>query len=187
MRNLVSQIRFNLDDDETTSKIYINEDLPKLLNDRRNHMWLVVKTAREKEIPAKVAGNKLQVNNITYDYRNMDCLPTGLKPGDITIKEIGGSIVFSSEHAWISNFYKVPVKIQNVVFDSSEQAFQYIKARRNREPELVALILKAKSAKEVKKISKGISIKPEWDMYKEEVMTRVIEANLLKMNCWHES
>lgn len=139
-------------------------------------MRLVVKTARDKEIPAKVSGNKLQVNNITYDYRNLDCLPTGLKPGDIMVKEIGGSIVFSSEHAWISNFYPTPVKIQDVVFNSSEQAFQYIKARRNNEPELAAQILKAKLAKEVKKISKGISIKPDWDMYKEEVMTRVIEA-----------
>lgn len=176
IRNLVSQIRFNFDDDESTSKIYLNEDLPKTLNDRRNLMRLVVKTARDKEIPAKVAGNKLQVNNITYDYRNLDCLPTGLKPGDITIKEVGGSIVFSSEHAWISNFYPVPVKIQDVVFNSSEQAFQYIKARRNNEPELAAQILKAKLAKEVKKISKGISILPQWDMYKEEVMTRVIEA-----------
>lgn len=176
VRNLVSQIRFNLDDDESTSKIYLNEDLPKILNDRRNLMRLVVKTAREKHIPAKVAGNKLQVNNIAYDYRNLDCLPSGLKLGDIMIKDIGGSLVFSSEHAWISNFYQVPVKIQDVVFNSGEQAFQYIKARRNNEPELAALILKAKLAKEVKKISKGISVKPEWDMYKEEVMARVIEA-----------
>lgn len=61
------------------------------------------------------------------------------------------------------------------MFNSSEQAFQYIKARRNNEPELTAQILKAKLAKEVKKISEGISIKPEWDMHKEEV-TRVIEA-----------
>lgn len=42
--------------------------------------------------------------------------------------------------------------------------------------EILALILKAKSAREVKKISKGISLKPEWDMQKEEIMMRVIEA-----------
>lgn len=139
-------------------------------------MRLVVKTAKEKNIPAKVAGNKLQVDNITYEYRNLDCLPTGLKPGDIMVKEIGGSIVFNSEHAWISNFYPTPVKIQNVTFGSAEQAFQYIKARRNKLPESAALILKAKDAKEAKKISKGIDITPSWDLYKEEIMTRVIEA-----------
>lgn len=151
IRNLVSQIRFNLEDDDETARIYLNDNLPKILNVGRYLMRLVVKTAKEKNIPAKVSGNNLLVNNVTYEYRNMDCLPSGLRPGDIMVKEIGGNIVFNSEHAWISNFYPTPVKIQNVTFGSAEQAFQYIKARRNKAPDLAALILKAKPQNRLKR------------------------------------
>lgn len=175
-RNEVSKIRFNLDDDESTKNVYLNEDLPKTLNERKSLMRLVVKTAKEKQIPAKLSGGKITVNNVTYDHRNLNCLPKGLKPDELMIKEIDGKIYFSSDKAWLSNFFPTPIQLQGVSFHSSEQAFQYVKACRNNAPELATLILKSKNALESKRIGKGIEVKARWDRTKDEVMKRILEA-----------
>lgn len=175
-RNKVSRIRFNLEDDENTKNVYLNEDLPKTLNDRKSLMRLVVKAAKEKQLPAKLSGGKVMVNNVTYDHRNLNCLPKGLKPDELMIKEIEGKLYFSSDKAWLSNFFPTSIQLQGVTFHSSEQVFQYVKACRNNAPELAALILKSKNALEAKRIGKGIEIKSKWDRTKEEVMKRILEA-----------
>lgn len=175
-RNEVSRIRFNLDDDESTKNVYLNEDLPKVLNERKSLMRLVVKAAKEKQIPAKLSGGKVTVNNVTYDHQNLNCLPKGLKPDELMIMEIDGKLYFSSDKAWLANFFPTQLQLQGVAFNSSEQAFQYVKACRNNAPELASLILKSKNAVEAKRIGKGIEIKPKWDRTKEEVMKRILEA-----------
>lgn len=176
VRNEISRIRFALDDDDATKQIYLNEDLPKALNDRRYLMRLVVKAAKEKKIPAKLSGGKVTVNNITYDHRNLDCLPKGLRPDELKVKAVGGNIAFCSENAWLSNFYPCAFKMQDQLFSSAEQAFQYIKACRNNHPTQASLILKARDAKEAKIIGSGVQIVPKWDIVKEEIMTRVVTA-----------
>lgn len=37
IRNEISDIRFNLDGNQDTKQVYLNEDLPQVLNDRRSH------------------------------------------------------------------------------------------------------------------------------------------------------
>lgn len=111
-RNQISQIRFDLNDALGNNKIYVNDDLPKVVNDRRSLMRIVVKSAKEMNIPAKTAGNKVTVNNLTYSFRNLDCLPKGLKPEDLMMKDIRGHLYFSSEHAWLSNFYLTTITLQ---------------------------------------------------------------------------
>lgn len=80
VRNQISQVRFDLDDDASKKKIYVNDDHPKAINDRRSLMRVVVKSAKEKNIPAKLSGGKLTVNNVSYSHKNLDCLPKGLRP-----------------------------------------------------------------------------------------------------------
>lgn len=81
------------------------------------------------------------------------------------IRDTGGHFYFSSEHAWLSNFYPSTVNLQGMTFSSAEQAYQYIKARRNGEPDRAKLILRAKGAKEAKNIGKDVHLKPTWDLH----------------------
>lgn len=111
-RNQISQIRFDLDDEVANRKVYVNEDLPKIINDRRSLMRIVVKSAKEMQIPAKISGNNVTVNSVAYSFKNLDCLPKGLKPEDLMIKDSGGHLYFSSEHAWLSNFYPTSIQLQ---------------------------------------------------------------------------
>lgn len=64
-RNAIAQVKFQLDDEAVNKNVYLNDDLPKVVNERRSLMHLVVKTAKELNIPAKLSGNKLSVNNVT--------------------------------------------------------------------------------------------------------------------------
>lgn len=97
VRNQSSQIRFDLDDETAKKKIYVNDDLPKAINDRRSLIRLVVKTAKDMNIPAKMTGGKLTVNHVYYAHENMDCLPKGLRLENM-IKDTGGPLYFCSQY-----------------------------------------------------------------------------------------
>lgn len=176
VRNQISQIRFDLDDDSAKKKIYVNDDLPKVINDRRSLMTIVVKSAKQQNIPAKMSGGKVTVNHVSYSHRNLDCLPKGLRPEDVMMKDTGSHLYFSSEYAWPSNFYPANFVLQGMAFTSAEQAFQCIKARRNGYPDLANMILRSKDAKDAKKSGKGVTPLPSWDKIKDEVMRQVIQA-----------
>lgn len=80
-------------------------------------MRLVVKNAKDQQIPAKLSGNKVTINNITYEHKNLDCLPKGLRLEDIKVKEVAGGIAFASKHAWPSNFYPVNFQLLGKKFN----------------------------------------------------------------------
>lgn len=176
MRNKVSQIRLGLDDDNSKRKVYLNDDLPKVENERRAVMRLVIKEAKIKGIPAKMTGSKMMVNNITYDFHNLHCLPKDLRVESIKTKEHDGDLVFQSEHSWLSNFFPTPISLQGINFHSAEHAFQYAKACRNKQPDMASLILNTKTAKAAKKLGWGVERNKEWDQQKDEVMVRIVNA-----------
>lgn len=179
-RNAIAQVKFQLDDEAVNKNVYLNDDLPKVINERRSLMCLVVKEAKTRRIPAKLSGNKLMVNNLTYEYKNLDCLPKGLRPEDIKMKEYGDTIAFHSEHSWLSNFFTSPFDLQGLSFVSGEQAYQYAKACRNNELDQAALIMKTNSPKEAKKLGAGVTPNRKWDTVKEEIMRRIISAKFAK-------
>lgn len=139
-------------------------------------MRLVIKEAKTKGIPAKMAGSKLMVNNVTYDFHNLSCLPKDLQVSTIKTKECDGDIVFQSEHSWLSNFFPSPVTLQGIEFHSAEQAFQYAKACRNKQPEIASMVLKSKTARAAKKHGAGVERNREWDQQKEEIMIKIVNA-----------
>lgn len=49
-RNTIAQVKFQLDDEAVNKNIYLNDDLPKVLNERRSLMHLVVKAAKERQL-----------------------------------------------------------------------------------------------------------------------------------------
>lgn len=103
-------------------------------------------------------------------------MPEDLQVGNIKTKEHEGDLVFQSEHSWLSNFFPSPVSLQGIDFHSAEQAFQYVKACRNKQPEMASLILNTKSAKAAKKLGWGVERNKEWDQQKDEIMVRIVNA-----------
>lgn len=176
VRDSIAAIRAQLTDEDTDDRIYLNSDLPKSLSDRQTEFRMIQKLAKESKIPVKISGNKICVNNITYDHTNLDCLPKGLRLEDARIREHNGALAFYSKYAWLSNFYMCPVKIQGISFNSAEQAYQYVRARRNNAPELATIILRSATPGAAKLAGKGVELLPMWDSDKERIMKRVLES-----------
>lgn len=82
IRNDICSIRNSLNDEDRETKVYLNDDLPQLMIDRKAAFRTVVKLAKSKKIPASSTNTKLTVNNITYSHRNLDCLPEGCQLED---------------------------------------------------------------------------------------------------------
>lgn len=174
VRNTVASIKMNLNDEDSEKKIYLNDDLPQLINDRRADFRTIVKLAKSKNVPVSMTNSKVTVNNVTYSHKNLDCLPAGLKLEDAKMINVKGGIAFFTSHAWLSNFYPAPIELQGQSFLTSEQAYQYTKAIRLNDPYTATLILRAKSPKEAKMLGAGVEVKGKWDDDKIDVMRLVV-------------
>lgn len=174
-RNDIYAIRSALNDTESTTKVYLNDDLPQLINERRSKFRIISKIAKMQKIPVSYQNNQITVNNITYSHRNMDCLPKGVRLEDAKIVKVKGGLAFHSEHAWLSNFFPCQIEIQGLTFKSAEQAFQYTRAIHLKDTHLANLILRSRNAKEAKLLSHGNNkTTPEWDNDRFDVMRHVV-------------
>lgn len=180
MRNTVAAIRTNLNDEENKAKIYLNDDLPQLLNERRAKFRKIVKLAKSKKIPASTRSDKLTVNNITYTHKNLDCLPEGLRLEDTMTVRVKGGIAFCSEDSWLSNFFPSEIDISGVKFQSAEHAYQYVRSMKLGDPQLATMIHRAKNAKEAKILSSNLTSNEEWDRDKVDVMRKINEEKFLQ-------
>lgn len=173
-RNEVFAIRSELNDTDSLTRVYLNDDLPQLINERRSNFRIISKLAKAQKIPVSYQNDRITVNNITYKYRDIDCLPNGLRLQDAKIVKVKGGIAFHSENAWLSNFYPCKIVLQGITFTSSEQAFQYTRALRLKEPHTASLILRSRKAVQAKRLGKSITTTtPEWDNDRFDVMRRI--------------
>lgn len=173
-RNECYAIRTSLNDDDSSKKIYLNDDLPQLMKERRRDFRTIIKLAKEQKIPASGGLNKITVNNITYTHKNLDCLPSGLTLEDAKVVKVKGGYAFQSEHAWPSNFYPSPIEIEGIPFPTVEHAYHYSRAMRHNDSHSATLILRTKNPKNVKKLSYGIETSRDWDRDKIDIMRHLI-------------
>lgn len=180
VRNEVTDIRSRLNEEDSKTKIYLNDDLPQQLNERRAALRSIVRIAKSKSIPASTQGDRVTVNNITYTHKNLDCLPQGVTLEDVNVVEVKGGYAFSSEHAWLSNFYPVKIKIQGKCFNSAEQAYQYTRAMCLKDSQTATMIMRARNAKESKKLSYNVESNDQWDADKIDVMRQIVTEKFLQ-------
>lgn len=174
-RNDLYSIRSALNDSEATTKVYLNDDLPQLINERRANFRIITKLAKSQNIPVSYQNNQITVNNLTYSHRNMDCLPAGLRLEDAKIVRVKGGVAFHSAHAWMSNFYPCRIDIQGITFSSAEQAFQYTRAIRLKDTHLASLIIRSNKASKAKSLgNSNTSSTPEWERDRFDVMRHIV-------------
>lgn len=170
----MAAIRSSLNDEDSDAKIYLNDHLPQLLNERRATFRSIMKLAKSNKIPASMQGNKLTVNSITYSHKNLDCLPAGVTLEDAQMFLVKGGIAFQSEHAWPSNFFPKKIELQGMVFPSAEHANQYSRAIILGDPNLAKMITRTKTTKQVKSLGSQIESKESWDKVKIDIMKTIV-------------
>lgn len=159
---------------DTYSKVYINEDLPRIINERRADIRAVYANAVEKKQPAKMAGTKVTVNNVTYKHYQLDKLPEGLRLVDTKIVQVHGGIAFGSDKAYLSNFYPCKFRINGQLFDSAEKAYQYARAMNMKAPEIARQVYDSTSARGCKRLSYHLEPTDAWDRDKRDIMKLIV-------------
>lgn len=147
----MAAIRQNLSDEDRTSKVYLND-----------------------EIPVSSNNEKITVNNITYSFRYLDCLLAGLCLEDANVVKVKGGLAFFTENAWLSYFFPVDMEIQGMKFHSAEQAYQYTRAMRLGKPNLATMIYRSRRAKEAKMLGYKTLSNEKWDNDKIDVMRTIL-------------
>lgn len=108
---------------------------------------------------------------------------------------------FKGEHRWLSNMYASPVSVDGIVYPTAEHAFQ---AAKTQDPEEKMKIAKAKSPAMAKRIGQQVTLRPDWDGVKRQVMAEILrlkfadpvlarklvstgDAELIEGNHWHDN
>ena len=160
-------------------KVYINEDLPALIKTRRAELRAVVRHANAEGVAAKQSGDKITVGGQTYDHRTLDCLPAKLPLESACMKPIGNdNIGFHSKHSPLSNFHPCTLVMENVAYNSTEQAFQACKARFNDRDDIAKKIMAQSDCVPIMRL--GNMIKPQrdspWFDQREQIMKSALLA-----------
>lgn len=162
-----------LRDTDEFSSVFINEDLPQIIVQRRADVRSVYLNAIEKGHDAKMIGTKVIVD-IPYKHRDLEKLPQGLKLSDSKIVNVKGGLAFATANAYLSNFFRCDLEYNGLLFDSAERAYQFERCKRLGAPEIAQQVLDAKDAKACKQASWYVKSTPEWDAQKRGIMKEIV-------------
>lgn len=186
VRNEVMKKKKLLKESDETRHLFMNEDLPPIINKRRSDMRAVVDNARNKNVPASMAGNRMIVNDITYEYKDIHSLPPGLKLADAKLQAVKGGFAFQSEYAFLSNFYPCEISFNNMFFRSSEQLYQYERAIFANNTRCANDILNANTPQAAKREGFRVGNSPGWDRVKltkmKDIVTMKFDQNPVLKN-----
>ena len=167
--------------DNSTSNVYINEDLPPQTKKERAALRAIATHARhlEPQVNARVAGDTLYINNEMYKYEDIDILPAKFSLASARTPRVTGNVVgFTSEHSPLSNFFPCNIQIQGQNWISIEQYFQYMKCQTTQNDRVADLIRKETDSLRIKRLGDRVAIRSnsEWPRVEERVMREAIQA-----------
>ena len=119
---------------DTARNVFVSEDYPSEIEKRRKELYPIASAANKMEEykrKVKVTGDKLVVNHKSYTQATLHELPTALQPMKLserssdTVLVVGG---ITSRHHPLSNFHRSQFVLDDINFNCSEQAYQYLKA-----------------------------------------------------------
>ena len=170
-RDHVFAKRVNLKTSRDYGRIWINEDLAPAARRTKTVVRLVTKQAQNKGIPCKNGKFSVTVGDIKYNENTLTELPNQLSVKNVKQVQIDPrTVAYQSEFAPFSSLYPAKVKIGEHDYDTSEQAFQHIKAKSNNRPLLAERILLSKKTYEIKQMGGEVKTTDVWNDKEEDVM-----------------
>ena len=110
------------------SNIFIKEDFPTEIDQRRDQLYPIMKAARGKNMKATVTYDKLIIDNKSYTINTLNELPVDLQPKSLATRHEDAAVLFYGRHSHFSNFFAASFTVDNITYSSSEQFYQYHKA-----------------------------------------------------------
>ena len=154
------------------SNIWISEDFPQEIRDRRSILKPILHKAIEldpkRENPAYLTVDKLVIGKQTYRVDTLKLLPPHLNPTKIATPDIGDDLTaFSNSASPLSNFYPATFKVDGLTYKHSEQYYQYHKAIFHDDLHRSQLILKENSPVKCKRLGDQVKI-ADMDRWRQE-------------------
>lgn len=162
-------------------KVFCNEDLSEERRVLRQEKREIVKFAVTNGFPdARVVGEKIVINGVTYQENELGLLPDKLKMENIRTRQIGSGIGFFSKHSYLSNFFLAKLVVNGQRFVHSEQAYQYIKALICGRDDIAKSIKSCTDPKKIKRYGDKADTKPEWEERKYDTMKCILTAKFVQ-------
>ena len=170
-RDHVFAKRTSLKNSKDYSNVWVNEDLAPAIRRTKTMVRLIARQAQEKGIACRNNKFSVTVNDVKYDERSLTELPPPLSTQNIKQIQIDtNTIAYQSEYAPLSSMYPAKVKIGEQEYDTSEQAFQHIRAKKHKKMLLAERILLCKKTYTIKQMGDEITPSQEWNDCEEDVM-----------------
>ena len=185
-RQLIWESRTKLKD----TNLYLNEDFPKEISQRRKTLIPIMKAARKLQKIAFLNVDKLHIqtkdmatdqitNKTVVTVDTLHRLPPSLDPRFITTARASDCFAFFGELCPLSNFHKTEIMYKGKKFHSSEQVYQYRKAEVLDDQVTMKDILLADTALESKRLGDKLKENEHWRSIQNNIMTATLR---LKFN-----
>ena len=160
------------------SGFFLKEDFPVEIDQRRAKLYPIAKAAWRNNKKALLVRDRLVMEGKWYDVNSLDKLPVNLQPASLASRVTDAAILFHGKDYYLSNFYCAPFTLDGKKFNSSEQYYQYTRAKHCSDDETAAEILATGNPVEQMKLGRKISATADqWnDMLAENIMETGIRA-----------
>ena len=170
-RDLVYASRMNLRKTPDYKQVWVNEDLGQASKKTRNMIRLIAKQAQVEGIDCRTGKYALHINKERYDSSNLDELPPPLHPSIVKqIRVDKDTIAYQSEFAPFSNLFPVSITMGQHKFVSSEQIFQFLKAKTMNKPLAATRIYLSRNQVEIKRMGDDLGTSDLWESRQFDLM-----------------
>lgn len=179
-RNRIWRKRSNIPSEDGARKIKIQADLPKELREETSILYRISRAAAklEKYKSATVRNYAIALHGRNYSPRELESLPTPLRPSTILNLRSEEAIVFFSKYSVLSNHHHSPFVLQEEEFQNMEQYLATKKARLSGREDLIQRASQASDPKIAKAILHSLREDhvAEWDQQVEQITVEGLRA-----------
>ena len=185
-------VRFNSYRDKTTvwekrfeltgNECSMSENYSRDTEFNRQKLYAIFKKAKNMDNYKKrvfLNGDILMVDGTRYTVDNMDSVPPELHPRQFSEKRNATHLIFGgihSVHHPLSNWYPCKFVFEGHTFESSEQAYQWAKAKYCKDDSAAEKLLFTTSPREAKDIGSTVTglRGSDWEKKKNDVMQQIL-------------
>lgn len=167
---------------DQTTKIWVQEDLPKMLRNELGASLKVQKKARSlpnKYTDIKIIKDfKIRIQGQYYSAKELELLPDALKPSKTTTPQSDNAVVFFGRSSPLSNHHICSIVIAERTFTCVEHFLAWQRANIADDHDLADEVLKMKDPSEHKQVLNSLREKntDSWEETVENVLLTVLRA-----------
>ena len=165
------------------TQIYMMEDFPFEVEQRRMKLYPIFKEAMSKNMNVSLVADKLVLNGTRYTLDSLDKLPNDLKPESLSTRITDDYVLFYGQSSCFSTFYPASFNLDGKAFTGSEQYFQYNKAIQIGDNEIAAKILQTSDPAEQHRLGRRLQANEEnWNSVLSEQLMEAANTAKFRQN-----